>query len=356
MKLLFCIAKSNGRIHETNILGESIDELRVKQCLAAEWEVDFTGSAAASENRLITRAPSWFSQRALTQLRNRVRKSNLPLSIVSSDWGEDGLPRVIADYFPAGNPHEQGGNFAKINTRELDEDYPPFFLTRAEDLFRLESVVLFERACQAMREGVRIRDPRQVYIRGQLICGQGVEIDLNVIIEGEVRLGDGVKVSANCILIQSTIGAQTRVNPFSIVEGATIGEKSFVGPYGRVRPGAKIGDAVQIGNFVEIKNSEIGAGSRINHHAFVGDSILAREVTLGAGCITCNHNGVGVSQTHIGAGAYVGSGTLLIAPVTIGENATIAAGSTITKNAPAEKLTVARARQTTVDGWKRPKK
>jgi bifunctional UDP-N-acetylglucosamine pyrophosphorylase / glucosamine-1-phosphate N-acetyltransferase len=222
------------------------------------------------------------------------------------------------------------------------------------DIAAVERGELRSRADDAMRAGVRVRDPQNISIRGELRCGTGVEIDLNVIIEGTVNLGDGVKVGANCILINATIGANSRVNPYTMVEDAVIGANALVGPYARVRPGSTIGQSVQIGNFVEIKNSEIGDHSRINHLAFIGDATLGRAVTIGAGTITCNHDGVAVRRTVIGDEAYVGSGCLLVAPVVIGKNATIGAGSTITEDAPPGKLTLARSRQVTVSDWARP--
>ncbi len=219
-----------------------------------------------------------------------------------------------------------------------------------------ERSALYEKACDALRKGVKIRDPHNISIRGELHCGVGVEIDVNVIIEGVVRLGDNVKVGANCILTDATIGPGTRVNPFSTIDGSSVGGDAVVGPYARLRPGSALGDSVQVGNFVEIKNSEIGNGSRINHLAFLGDATLGKTVTIGACTITCNHNFVGVSRTKLGDDAYVGSGCLLVAPVEIGAGATIAAGTTVTKDAPAGKLTVGRVEQVTAAEWKRPVK
>lgn len=219
------------------------------------------------------------------------------------------------------------------------------------DIAIIEKSILAERTHAALGQGVRMHDPDSVAIRGELFCGTGVTIDRNVIIEGTVRLGDNVTVGANCILSNATIGAGTVIHPFSMVDQATVGANSFVGPYGRIRPGSALGDSVQVGNFVEIKNSVVGSGSRINHLTFVGDATLGDRVTLGAGTITCNHSQGGVARTAIGAGAYVGSGCELVAPVTIGANATIAAGSTITADAPEGTLTIARARQVTIPDW-----
>ena len=228
-------------------------------------------------------------------------------------------------------------------------------LSKIKHLVKREREELLDKVYQLIANGVLVRDPFRLDIRGDLTCGLGVEIDINVVIEGKVLLEDGVKIGANCILRDCKIGQDAMIHPFSLVEGAIIGKQGFVGPYGRVRPNSRLGDRVQIGNFVEIKNANVSSRCRINHLAFVGDSDLGERVTLGAGTITCNHDGVGVNHMSIDEGAFVGSGCNLVAPVTIGANATIASGSTITEDVPAEKLTIARSRQTTVDNWSGPK-
>lgn len=215
----------------------------------------------------------------------------------------------------------------------------------------IDAHLLHERALAMLRNGVRIRDPKSLQIRGDLTCGAGVEIDINVIFEGAVELADGVTIGAHSIIKDARIGRHTTVKPFSLVEGASVGADSLVGPYARIRPGSTIDDAVQIGNFVEITRSQVGSRCRINHHSFIGDAELAEQVTVGAGTITCNHDGVGNTRTVIERGAYIGSGCSLVAPVRIGEGATVGAGSTITRDVPPGTLTLARARQTTVEGW-----
>jgi len=206
-----------------------------------------------------------------------------------------------------------------------------------------------------MAEGVSVADPEQIYIRGKLQCGINVKLDVNVIVEGEVVLGDDVVVEANTILRDCKICSGSVVKSFSLVEESTVGAGSFVGPYARIRPNSDIGYSVQIGNFVEIKNACIGSNSRINHLSFVGDADLGQNVTIGAGTITCNHDSVGVNHTTIYEGAYIGSGCNLVAPLTVNANATVASGSTITDDVVGETLTVARARQVTVEGWMGPK-
>ena len=333
----------------------------------------------AGQDLLLVAADAWFSVTALEKLCLVIFADPDKASVVRigdhEAGGGDLRQILLAVYLPAAEAGpllaqhglevfneslaESGrrlGNCRIIDGKSLDPILPPVQVRNLLDLAMLERGVLFERACAALLSGIRIRDPNRVAIRGELHCGSGVEIDVDVIIEGKVTLGDGTRIGASSILINSTIGANTRVNPFSIVEDAVIGSNSFVGPYGRVRPGSKIGDSAQIGNFVEIKNSVIGSGSRINHLAFIGDATLGKDVTIGAGSITCNHDGVGVSRTEIKAGAYIGSGCELVAPLSIGTNATIGAGSTITQDVPARKLTLARSRQVTVENWVRPHK
>jgi len=228
-------------------------------------------------------------------------------------------------------------------------------INKIKKKIQLDKEIAFQRVLELMAMGVDVHSPEQLHIRGTVSCGKNVKLDLNVIIEGDVRLGDDVVVGANSILRDCTIGRGTTINPFSLIENAMIGENCFVGPYGRIRPNVSIGDYVQIGNFVEIKNANIASKCRINHLAFVGDADLGELVTIGAGTITCNHDGVGINRTTIERGAYVGSGCNLVAPLKVNANATIASGSTITKGVAANTLTIARSRQVTVEGWQGPK-
>lgn len=206
-----------------------------------------------------------------------------------------------------------------------------------------------ERAIALQSRGVHIEDIDRVDIRGDITCGLNVSIDINVIIKGNVKLGNNVVIGAHCILEDCLIQDDVIIHPYSMVQDSNIGTGSFVGPYGRVRPGTILGDNVQIGNFVEIKNSKVSSGCRINHHSFVGDSDLENNVTLGAGTITCNHNGKRINKIEIGANSYIGSGCNLIAPLYVGERSFIGAGSTISKDTESGKLTIARSRQITVD-------
>jgi bifunctional UDP-N-acetylglucosamine pyrophosphorylase/glucosamine-1-phosphate N-acetyltransferase len=214
-----------------------------------------------------------------------------------------------------------------------------------------------QRAAQSlMADGVSFADPARFDLRGRLRCGRDVSIDVNVIVQGDVVLGDRVHVGPNTVLRDVHIGDDVLILENCVLEGASIGPGSRIGPFARLRPGADLVGQAHIGNFVEVKKSTIGLGSKVNHLSYVGDSTVGSGVNLGAGTITCNYDGANKHQTVIGDRAFIGSNTALVAPVTIGEGATIGAGSVIGKDAPAEKLTVGRARQVTIDGWQRPQK
>jgi len=207
-----------------------------------------------------------------------------------------------------------------------------------------------------MEQGVTFADPGRVDIRGELACGKDVFIDVNVIFEGQVTLGDNVRVASNNIICDSRVGKGTVIRANCHLEGATTGDDCVVGPYARLRPGADLADQVKIGNFVEIKKSTIATGSKVNHLSYIGDATLGAGVNVGAGTITCNYDGANKHQTIIGDDAFIGSGVELVAPVKIGKGATIGAGSTISKTAPAGGLTLERAKQATIRGWKPPVK
>ncbi len=223
-------------------------------------------------------------------------------------------------------------------------------------LAEVEAAHRKDRATELMRAGVTIVDPLRVDVRGDVRCGRDVVLDINVILEGKVKLGDRVRIGPGCVLRDCDIGADTEVRAHSVIEGAVTGARCIVGPFARLRPGTKLADAVHIGNFVEVKNSEVGAGSKANHLSYVGDATIGADVNVGAVTVTCNYDGVNKHRTTIGDGSFIGSGTMLVAPVSVGADATIGAGSTITKSAPPGKLTVERGRQQTIENWKRPGK
>jgi len=215
-------------------------------------------------------------------------------------------------------------------------------------------------AARLMAAGVRLADPERFDQRGELRCGSDVEIDVGCIFEGTVELGDGVRIGAYCVLRNARVGAGATIRPYTHIDGeslgASVGARAIVGPYARLRAGAVLGADVHVGNFVEIKNSTLGDGAKANHLAYLGDSDVGARVNYGAGSITANYDGANKHRTTIGADAHIGSNCVLVAPVEIGAGATIGGGSTIAKAAPAGELTIARARQTTLRGWKRPVK
>ncbi len=211
-----------------------------------------------------------------------------------------------------------------------------------------------------MNEGVRLMDPARFDLRGTLQCGQDVDIDVNCIFEGQVSLGDNVKVGANCVIRNAQIQAGVVIHPFTHIDGdqdgATVGASSIIGPFARLRPGAVLGRGVHIGNFVEVKNSTLADGAKANHLAYLGDATVGERVNFGAGSITANYDGANKHRTVIGNDVHVGSNCVLIAPITLGDGATIGGGSTLSKDAPAGQLTVARGKALSLPGWKRPAK
>jgi bifunctional UDP-N-acetylglucosamine pyrophosphorylase/glucosamine-1-phosphate N-acetyltransferase len=209
-----------------------------------------------------------------------------------------------------------------------------------------------------MEQGVALADPSRCDVRGNLACGRDVAIDVNCVFEGTVELGDRVSVGANCVLKDVTVAAGTRIEPFCHLEDADIGAGCRIGPYARIRPGTRtrLAAEVHIGNFVEVKASSIGAGSKANHLSYIGDSDVGSNVNVGAGTIVCNYDGANKHRTIIEDDVFIGSDTQLVAPVRVGRGATLGAGTTLTKDAPAGELTLSRAKQVSIPGWQRPVK
>lgn len=207
-----------------------------------------------------------------------------------------------------------------------------------------------------MLKGVHLMDPARFDLRGTLECGQDVAIDTNVIIEGHVVLGDRVVIGTGCVLKDCTIAADSIVSPYTVMESSTLAEGCTVGPFTRLRPGARLGAKAHVGNFVEMKNARLGDGSKAGHLSYLGDSEIGKDVNIGAGTITCNYDGANKHKTIIGDNVFVGSDTQLVAPVSVGEGATLAAGSTITRDVGANELVLTRVKQTHITGWQRPTK
>jgi len=284
-------------------------------------------------------APTAWLKSAVMGLRNDNAQAEYYLTDVVAQAVRDGISVV----------HTQAAN----QTEVLGVNSP-------SQLADLERRCQQDRAQALMEAGVRLADPARLDVRGQLRCGRDVEIDINCLFEGDVQLGDGVRIGSHCVIRDAVIGHGAVIHPFSHIDGeghpVRVGPDARIGPYARLRPGAELGAEVHIGNFVEVKNSRLAQGAKANHLAYLGDSTVGQRVNFGAGSITANYDGAHKHHTVIEDDAHVGSNCVLVAPVTIGAGATIGAGSTIGKDAPAGQLTVARAKQTSLTGWKRPLK
>lgn len=271
----------------------------------------------------------------LAQLKNNNVQGEYYLTdIVGKAVGEG----VAVNAIPCMDEHEVAGVNDRAQLAELERVYQ---MRKAQDL---------------MRRGLYLKDPARFDLRGSLEFGRDVTIDVDVVIEGDVKLGDDVTIGPFCWLKNCEIASGTHVLPHTVIDRARIGERCHVGPFARLRPDSVLGDHARVGNFVEMKKSTLGAGSKVNHLAYVGDTEVGMEVNIGAGVITCNYDGAKKHKTIIGDGAFIGSDVQLVAPVTIGAGATIGAGSTITKDAPDHKLTLSRAKQMTLESWQRPTK
>jgi bifunctional UDP-N-acetylglucosamine pyrophosphorylase/glucosamine-1-phosphate N-acetyltransferase len=243
-----------------------------------------------------------------------------------------------------------------VETHQPNFEWEVLGVNSKAQLAELERIHQGEIAQALLDAGVTLLDPARLDVRGMLSCGRDVTIDVNCVFEGHVELGDSVQVGANCVLRNVTVAAGTRIDAFTLIDDAVIGEVNRLGPFSRIRPGTKLARDVHVGNFVEIKNSQIDDGSKINHLSYVGDTTMGKRVNIGAGTITCNYDGANKHRTVIEDEVFVGSATQLVAPITVGKGATLGAGTTLTRDAPAGELTLSRAKQLTINGWKRPVK
>lgn len=243
-----------------------------------------------------------------------------------------------------------------ICTASPEHDWEVLGVNSKVQLAELERIAQRSTADSLMEQGVRLADPARIDVRGSLVCGRDVFIDVNCVFEGAVELAEAVEVGPNCVLRNARIGAGTRLAAFTHIEDAVVGPDGVIGPFARLRPGTVLAESVHVGNFVEIKKSRIAAHSKANHLAYIGDAIIGSRVNVGAGTITCNYDGVNKFQTIIEDDAFIGSDTQLVAPVTVGRGATLGAGTTLTRDAPPDTLTISRAKQVSIAGWKRPVK
>lgn len=286
-------------------------------------------------NTGILAAPTLQLQRWLAQIGNRNAQGEYYLTDVIALAVRDGVPiahaQAAADWETAG-----------VNSRDQQA--------------ALERIWQHEQAARLMAQGVTLADPARFDLRGQLHCGRDVFIDVGCVFEGEVWLDDGVHVGPYCVVRQARIGAASVLDAYSHLDGAVVAREARIGPYARLRPGSEIGTGAHVGNFVELKKTRLGAGSKANHLSYLGDAVVGERVNIGAGTITCNYDGVNKFQTVIGDDAFIGSDTQLVAPVQVGPGATLGAGTTLTADAPAGTLTLSRARQVSVSGWKRPQR
>lgn len=258
-------------------------------------------------------------------------------------------------YLPDVVPLALADGFA-VNAVKARDAWEALGVNSKAQLAQLERIYQRQYAARLLDEGVTLIDPMRLDVRGSLKCGADVVIDVNCVFEGAVKLGDQVEIGAHCVLRNVAIGSGTRVEPFTYIDDASIGANCRIGPYARIRPGTRLAEDVHIGNFVEVKASQIAAHSKANHLAYVGDSTVGRNVNIGAGTITCNYDGARKHRTVIEDDVHIGSDVQLIAPVTVGKGATIGAGATITKDAPPGALTFTKKEQVTKPGWKRPTK
>lgn len=304
-------------------------------CITEEKDADEDTKLINEINTGIMCIPSKWLIEALSQLDN------------NNAQGEYYLTDLIAKAV------EQG---IEINSVTCDDEMEVAGINNRVQLAEVESYYQQLKATALMMSGVMLVDPARIDIRGELTSGQDITIDINVIFEGNNTVADNVSIGANCIIINSTIGQGAEILPNSIIENSKVGTNCSVGPYARLRPGTRLAAKAKVGNFVEIKNANIGLGSKINHLSYIGDTDMGADVNIGAGTITCNYDGANKHRTVIGDRVFVGSDTQLVAPVTVEDGATIGAGSTIRKTAPADALTLTKSEQKTVKGWQRPVK
>ena len=291
----------------------------------------------------------------------RIREINTGIMALPTQRLGEWLARLSSDnaqreYYLTDVVGMAAGAGLPVRTAQPEQVWEVLGVNSQTQLAELERVAQRAIAEKLMEEGVRLADPARIDVRGELRCGRDVFIDAGCVFEGEVTLGDAVIIGPNCVLKNARIGQGTRIEAFTHVEEATVGNDGRIGPFARLRPGAELAEDVHIGNFVEIKNSVIAAHSKANHLAYLGDATIGSRVNVGAGTITCNYDGANKHRTLIEDDVFIGSDTQLVAPVRVGQGATLGAGTTLTRDAPPASLTVSRVKQTSISGWKRPVK
>ena len=314
----------------------------------------------------IVRAPSGVvqaivEQKDATEEQQRINEVNSGVMAVPATLLREWLPKLSSsnaqgEYYLTDVVAMAAASGVPIEAVHPSDSKETTGVNSREQLAALEREYQRQIAADLMADGVTILDPARIDVRGKLQAAQDVSIDVNCIFEGDVILEAGVNIQANCIIRNARIGANTRVEANSIIEGSAVAANCVVGPFARLRPGSELGENAKVGNFVELKKSIVGAGSKINHLSYVGDASIGKSTNIGAGVITCNYDGVNKHRTTIGDEAFVGSNCALVAPVEIGSGVTVGAGSVVTDDVPEGNLTVARGRQKNIAGWERPKK
>jgi len=296
-----------------------------------------------------------------SEIERAVRECNTGIMAMTAAQLRRWLPRLSADnaqgeYYLTdiiAMAAAEGVNIATVQpARPLEVEG----VNNRAQMARLERALQHDIAERLMEQGVALADPERLDVRGRLTCGHDVEIDVGCVFEGEVALGEGVRIGPHCVIRDSHVGAESVIEPHSVLDGAVVAGHNRIGPFARLRPGSRLAVGARVGNFVETKNVEVGEGSKINHLSYVGDARLGDDVNIGAGTITCNYDGVNKHRTEIGDEAFVGSNTALVAPVSVGKGATIGAGSTISKDVADNALAVSRGRQISKADWPRPTK
>lgn len=340
--LALLAARGEGLAVLTEILadptgyGRIVRDAQGQVCAIVEHkDADAAQKEIKEVNTGIIAAPTRMLKAWLSRLTNNNAQGEYYLTDIIGMAVADGLPVSVAH--PAAAFETLGVN------------------SRAQQA-QLERLWQTELARRQLEAGVTLADPARFDVRGSLTCGQDVFIDVGCVFEGAVTLGEGVRIGPHCVLRNVTLGARTRIEAFSHLDQTQVGVDAQIGPYARLRPGAVLSDRTHIGNFVEIKNSVIGKESKANHLAYIGDADVGERVNIGAGTITCNYDGANKHRTIIEDDAFIGSDTQLVAPVRVGRGATLGAGTTLTRDAPPNQLTVTRSQQTSIDGWNRPVK
>jgi len=286
---------------------------------------------------------------------------NTGILAVPTAWLKTALPRIDnrnaqGEYYLTDLIGLAAADGVAVNSAQPGADWETMGVNSRAQQAQVERVWQGEQARRLLDQGVTLADPARLDVRGTLTCGRDVFIDVGCVIEGDVALADGVRIGPFCVLKNASVGAGTQIDAYTHVQDAVVADEARIGPYARLRPGADIGPQAHVGNFVEIKKSVLGRGSKANHLAYIGDATVGERVNIGAGTITCNYDGVNKHRTIIEDDAFIGSDTQLVAPVTVGKGATLGAGTTLTRDAPENQLTLSRAAQKSVPGWKRPTK